>query len=174
MFDFRNKRVLVVGGSSGIGEGTAKAFAESGADVMIASRHQSKLEAAAARIGHHVAIAQLDTTNEGAVQEFFENAAPFDHVVVSAAQTSGGPVRQLPLDKAYEAMNSKFWGAYRVARAARINEGGTLTLISGYLSVRPAHRSCRARSMPHWSRSVAGWHSSSRPPGCESIPSPLA
>jgi NAD(P)-dependent dehydrogenase (short-subunit alcohol dehydrogenase family) len=34
-------------------------------------------------------------------------------------------------------MNSKFWGAYRVARAARIAPKGSLTLVSGYLSIRP-------------------------------------
>lgn len=38
-------------------------------------------------------------------------------------------------------MNSKFWGAYRVARAASIREGGSLTLISGFLSVRPSKSS---------------------------------
>src|SRR5215475_6555812 len=31
----------------------------------------------------------------------------------------------------------KFWGAWRVARAAEIRAGGSLTLVSGFLSVRP-------------------------------------
>jgi NAD(P)-dependent dehydrogenase (short-subunit alcohol dehydrogenase family) len=35
-------------------------------------------------------------------------------------------------------MDSKFWGAYRVARAARIQGAGSLTLISGFLSERPS------------------------------------
>jgi NAD(P)-dependent dehydrogenase (short-subunit alcohol dehydrogenase family) len=35
-------------------------------------------------------------------------------------------------------MESKFWGSYRVARAAKINEGGSLTFVSGFLSVRPS------------------------------------
>jgi NAD(P)-dependent dehydrogenase (short-subunit alcohol dehydrogenase family) len=35
-------------------------------------------------------------------------------------------------------MESKFWGAYRVARAVKIREGGSLTLVSGLLSVRPS------------------------------------
>jgi NAD(P)-dependent dehydrogenase (short-subunit alcohol dehydrogenase family) len=137
MFEMTGKRVLVVGGSSGIGQSTAKAFAGAGADVTIASRLQTKLDSAAERIGYPIATAVLDTTDDAAVEAFFAAAGRFDHVVVSAAQTTGGPVRELPLTKAYEAMNSKFWGAYRVARAVQINERGTLTLISGYLSVRP-------------------------------------
>jgi NAD(P)-dependent dehydrogenase (short-subunit alcohol dehydrogenase family) len=35
-------------------------------------------------------------------------------------------------------MESKFWGAYRVARAARIKDGGSLTIVSGFLAVRPS------------------------------------
>src|SRR5262249_57748521 len=34
-------------------------------------------------------------------------------------------------------MEGKFWGAWRVARAAEIRAGGSLTLVSGFLSVRP-------------------------------------
>ena len=54
MFDLKNKRVLVVGGSSGIGEGIAIACANEGAKLMIASRSEDKLKAAAANIGHGV------------------------------------------------------------------------------------------------------------------------
>ncbi len=136
---FSGQRALVVGGSSGIGEAVAKAFAEAGAQVTIASRSQAKLDAAAGRIGHGVQTAVLDTTDDAAVEAFFAGAGSFDHIVVSAAQTPGGPVRTLPLEDAYQAMQSKFWGAYRVARAARINERGTLTFISGFLSVRPGN-----------------------------------
>jgi hypothetical protein len=35
-------------------------------------------------------------------------------------------------------MESKFWGAYRIARAARISEGGSITFASGILSKRPS------------------------------------
>ena len=34
-------------------------------------------------------------------------------------------------------MESKFWGAWRVARTAEFRAGGSLTLVSGFLSVRP-------------------------------------
>lgn len=35
-------------------------------------------------------------------------------------------------------MNSKFWGAYRLTKAARLNDGGSITLTSGFLSHRPS------------------------------------
>ena len=135
------KKILIVGGSSGIGAATAQAFAQLGANVTIASRSQAKLDLVAKEIGSDVSTAVLDTTNEVEVDDFFASAGKFDHVVVTAAQTPGGPIRQLALADAYAAMNSKFWGAYRVARAAKIVEGGSLTLISGFLSVRPSKTS---------------------------------
>lgn len=141
MNKLEGKKVLVVGGSSGIGEAAARELAGLGAEVTIASRDPLKLQAAATRIGGAVRTAVLDTANDAGLETFFAAQGEFDHVVVSAAQTASGPVRQLPLVDAYAAMNSKFWGAYRVARAARIAEGGSLTLVSGFLGVRPSKTS---------------------------------
>lgn len=131
-------RVLVVGGSSGIGLATAVAAAKAGGSVTIASRSKTKLDAALAGIGGDARAVVLDTGDEAAVERFFANEGAWDHVVVSAAQTSTGPVRTLGLPEAKAAMESKFWGAYRVARAVKIRDGGSLTLVSGLLSARPS------------------------------------
>ncbi|WP_431208992.1 SDR family oxidoreductase [Burkholderia cepacia] len=136
-----DQRVLVIGGSSGIGEATARAFAEAGATVTIASRDAARLAASKDRIGYGVSTGVMDITDDASVRAFVDSAGEFDHVVVSAAQTATGPVRGLALDDAYAAMDSKFWGAYRVARAVRIRQGGSLTFVSGFLSVRPSKNS---------------------------------
>ncbi len=137
MFSFTNQDVLVVGGSSGIGLATAKAFAAAGARVTIASRSEDKLDAAVKELGGEAKARVLDTGNAQAVEDFL-SAHTWNHVVVSAAKTPSGPVRQLSLEDAHKAMESKFWGAYRVARAARIKDGGSLTIVSGFLAVRPS------------------------------------
>ena len=134
----KNARVLVLGGSSGIGLATAAAAADAGASVTIASRSRSKLDAALAQLGGNARAVVLDTGDEAAVERFFADEALWDHIVISAAQTPSGPVRVLGLANAKSAMESKFWGAYRVARAAKIAEGGSLTFVSGFLSVRPS------------------------------------
>ncbi|MBE7218970.1 MAG: SDR family oxidoreductase [Caulobacteraceae bacterium] len=133
-----NTHALVVGGSSGIGLATARLMAAEGATVTIASRSRAKLDAAVEVLGPTTDAAELDTGDDAAVERFFAGRAPFDHIVVSAAQTPSGPVRGLSLEDARRAMESKFWGAYRIARAARITEGGSLTFVSGFLSVRPS------------------------------------
>ena len=45
------------------------------------------------------------------------------------------------MDDVRATMDSKFWGAWRVARAAEFRQGGSLTLVSGYLSIRPRQNS---------------------------------
>jgi NAD(P)-dependent dehydrogenase (short-subunit alcohol dehydrogenase family) len=133
-----NTQVLVIGGSSGIGLATAVAAGEAGASVTIASRSRVTLDTALGSIRGTGRAVVLDTRDQSELERFFMAEGPWDHVVVSAAQTPTGPVRTLGLADANAAMESKFWGAYRVARAAKIKDGGSLTFISGFLSVRPS------------------------------------
>ena len=114
------QRVLVIGASGGIGGATADAFASAGADVARPTRDA------------------LDITDDASVEAFFATEGAFDHVVIAAAKTKTGPVAALALDDAQAAMNSKFFGAYRVARAAKVNDGGSITFVSGFLSQRPS------------------------------------
>ena len=138
MQSLSNQRVLVVGGSSGIGLATAVQASEADAEVVIASRSQAKLDEAMKSLGPKAKAVVLDTGDDAAIERFFAAEAAFDHIVVSAAQTATGPSRSMSLSDAKQSMDSKFWGAYRVARAAKFNERATLTFITGFLAVRPS------------------------------------
>ncbi|MGY4480277.1 SDR family oxidoreductase [Bradyrhizobium sp. USDA 3364] len=134
----KESRFLVVGGSSGIGLAVAMEAAKAGAAVTIASRSRAKLDVALADLGSSVQGRQLDTTDDAVVESFFASEAAWDHVVVSAAETTNGPVRKIDLAAARATMDSKFWGVYHVARSVRIRERGSLCLVSGFRSVRPS------------------------------------
>src|SRR5258705_13549024 len=85
-------RVLVLGGSSGIGLATAKAAAAAGAKVTLASRSNDKVNAAAMQVGKGAVGVPIDTTNDTALEAFFSKQPEWDHIVVSvAAGRSGGP-----------------------------------------------------------------------------------
>ena len=129
------KKVVVVGGSSGIGLATAELAKREGAAVIIASRNATRLDAIAEKL-NAIAIA-TDVTNDESVENLFRRAGPVDHVVITAAQLRTGPFKTVPMDDVRSTMESKFWGAWRVAREAQINAGGSLTLVTGLLSVKP-------------------------------------
>lgn len=138
MIDFTGQKILVVGGSSGIGRATAKLAAGMGGEVVIASRSAQKVEAAVKAIGGSTAGRVLDATDETAVTAFFADGTEWDHVIVSGSEVTMAPVRELDPAAAHAAFDSKFWGFYRVARAARIRPGGSLSVVAGFLATRPA------------------------------------
>jgi NAD(P)-dependent dehydrogenase (short-subunit alcohol dehydrogenase family) len=128
-------KVVVVGGSSGIGLATAELAMREGAEVIIASRNADRLNAVAATLGARAIAA--DVTSDESVENLFRACGPVDHVVVTAAQLRSGPFKSVAMEDVRATMEGKFWGAWRVARFAEIRPGGSLTLVSGYLSIRP-------------------------------------
>jgi len=131
----KGKKVVVVGGSSGIGLATAELAKREGADVIVASRNVAKLDAVAEKL-NAIAI-PADVTSDDSVAKLFRNCGPVDHVVVTAAQLRTGPFKTVSMEDVRATMEGKFWGAWRVAKSAEIRPGGSLTLVSGYLSIRP-------------------------------------
>jgi NAD(P)-dependent dehydrogenase (short-subunit alcohol dehydrogenase family) len=131
----KDKTVVVVGGSSGIGLATAEMARREGAHVIVASRNKARLELAAKNIDA-VAI-PADVTSDESVSDLFRRCGPVDHVVVTAAQLRTGPFKVVAMEDVRSTMESKFWGAWRVARSADIRAGGSLTFVTGFLSVRP-------------------------------------
>lgn len=129
------KKVVVIGGSSGIGLATAELAKGQGAEIIIASRSAAKLDPVAERL--KVAAIPTDVTSDQSVAELFRRTGPVDHVVLTAAQLRTGPFKTVPMEDVRGTMEGKFWGAWRVAREAEIRPGGSLTLVTGFLSVRP-------------------------------------
>jgi NAD(P)-dependent dehydrogenase (short-subunit alcohol dehydrogenase family) len=129
------KKVVVIGGSSGIGLATAELAKAEGAEVTIASRNATRLDEVAAKL--KVAAIPVDVTDDESVAALFRKSGAVDHVVVTAAQLRTGPFKSVAMADVRATMESKFWGAWRVAREAEFRPGGSLTLVSGFLSVRP-------------------------------------
>ena len=140
MGSLKNGRVVVVGGSSGIGLATAAHLHAAGARVVIASRSLAKLEKAEQAIGKPIEKHALDVTSEPEVADFFERIGAFDHLVITSAGVAVAPFLELKIDAAKEFFESKFWGAYRLAYygARRISKEGSITFISGAASHRAA------------------------------------
>ncbi len=132
------KRVVVIGGSSGMGLEIAKTMHKHGYEVIIASRSKEKLEKARKEIGK-VAAHVLDMRNEKELSRFFSKIGPFDHLVTSAADFLREPFLKGTSEEARNYFDSKFWGQYYAAKyaAPKIRKGGSITFFSGASNDKP-------------------------------------
>lgn len=135
----KGKRVVVLGGTSGIGLAVANAFLDESAQVIIASRSASKLSDAKVKLGGKVEGYEIDFRSEEKVADFFKKVGKFDHLVVTAGEGAMGHFSELPVATVREAFDSKFWGQYISVLAALpyFNNESSITLTSGVYGVRP-------------------------------------
>jgi NAD(P)-dependent dehydrogenase (short-subunit alcohol dehydrogenase family) len=139
---FAGQRVIVVGASAGIGEATARRFAEDGASVVITGRSKERLDAAAARIGRPVEVRELDATDGEAVRSFFAAGATIDHLVLAASPgaVGAGPFAGITPDALRQAFDGKLFAFVSVLQAALpvLRADGSVTMISA-VSARVAY-----------------------------------
>lgn len=142
---FENKKIVIVGGSSGIGYAVAQKALNVGAQVVIASRSNERLHTAARQLGERVQTEVVDASDEQSVADFFRRVGHFDHLAVTIKpQLPSGRFLENDVDAAIAAFDAKFWGQYRLAKhgAQYIRQNGSIAFTSGIASRRgyPATR----------------------------------
>ncbi|MFI5609611.1 SDR family oxidoreductase [Amycolatopsis sp. NPDC051903] len=133
------RRVVVLGGTSGIGLATALAAAEEGAQVTVASSRQSSVDAALTRLPSDATGQALDLTDAAAVRAFFAGHGEFDHLAFTAGEPlSLTPIDTLDLDVARGFFTLRYFGAVGAVQAAapHLRPGGSITLTSGTAGTR--------------------------------------
>jgi NAD(P)-dependent dehydrogenase (short-subunit alcohol dehydrogenase family) len=135
-----DKRIVVLGGSSGIGLATAQAAAQAGAAVVIASSQQARLDAALATLPASAEGHAVDLSDAGLVQAFFARLGAFDHLVYTAGEALAlGTLASTDLETARRFFDTRYWGAYLSAKhgSPHIRPGGSIVFSSGIAAVRP-------------------------------------
>jgi NAD(P)-dependent dehydrogenase (short-subunit alcohol dehydrogenase family) len=135
------KKVVVVGGTSGIGFATAQAAARAGAAVTIASSSDERVDSALRRLPDGTEGHVADASDEQALGNLFERVGDFDHLVFTAGEPlAPAEFGKLDLDDARAFFEIRYWGALAAAKHAsrRIRPGGSIILSSGQAGGRPA------------------------------------
>ncbi|KAF8594249.1 NAD(P)-binding protein [Ceratobasidium sp. AG-I] len=147
-----DKKVIVIGGSSGIGYGVAAAALSNGASVVISSSSQPKVDAAVERLkqsiegreGITVTGQAFDIKDYPALTGFLTKEAPFDHLAITAgdvpklgAAEPGSDLRE----QLQSSFDIRYWGVMNAAHHIHTNglvrPGGSLTMTTGASQARP-------------------------------------
>ena len=134
------KRVIVLGGSSGLGLATAIAAAAEGAKVVIVSGNRQRINEALTRLPAGSEGHTADLSDERNIRSFFEGAGNFDHLVYTAGENLVlNKISDISLEEAHSFFNLRYWGALAAVKygAPHINKGGSINLTGGIASPRP-------------------------------------
>ncbi|CAE6419302.1 unnamed protein product [Rhizoctonia solani] len=142
----RGKKVVVIGGSSGIGREVAAAALANGASVVISSSSQERVDAAVKRLKQapdaSVKGESFDIQDFDALKSFLSQEGPFDHLAITAGRLG---LNNFPNEEVNETtkgrFDTKYWpvivAAQHIYKNKLINAGGSIVLTSGTGVMRP-------------------------------------
>lgn len=113
----KGKRVLVTGGSKGIGRACAAAFVAEGATVMLASRDPNTLATTAEAIGGDTRFRATDLSVRGEAEKLCEWAGNLDILVNNAGAIPGGDLQKVDEETWRKAWDLKVFGYINLTRA---------------------------------------------------------
>lgn len=145
-----DKRVVIIGGTSGVGLAVANAAAHEGAYVIVASSRQASIDEALKQLPDSVEGRVLNVLEESAVKEFFANLGKIDHLVFTAGEElQMKNIDDLTITEARKFFDTRYWGAFTSVKyaAPNISSGGSIVLTSASVAVRPAPGTATAASI---------------------------
>jgi NAD(P)-dependent dehydrogenase (short-subunit alcohol dehydrogenase family) len=127
------ERVVIVGGTSGIGLATAQYLVDGGHEVIITGRDTGKLRAALDKLGKNAEGASVDARDQEATRTFFTALGRVDHTVITATGIGGmSPFHELSAADFRQAAEDKLLAHTITAQAALevLRADGSLTFVT--------------------------------------------
>jgi NAD(P)-dependent dehydrogenase (short-subunit alcohol dehydrogenase family) len=117
-------KIVIVGASGTVGSAVSN---------LLATQHEI------VRVGRSQGDATVDMTDGASIAALFAGIGRFDALVVASGNVAFAPLTELTDEQWQLGLESKLMGQVKLTRAAipYLNEGGSITLISGILSEEP-------------------------------------
>ncbi|WP_374404232.1 SDR family oxidoreductase [Niveibacterium sp.] len=137
MMSLAQHRILIIGGSNGMGLAAAQRLARKGAEVFIAGRSQAKLDAALGQIEGRATGVVADFTDAASLAAAAERIGRLDHLVLAASSNAAwGPFVHTSADALRQAMEGKLIGYWQSLQAMLpiLRRDGSVVMLSGAAS----------------------------------------
>ena len=132
-----NQRILIIGGSSGMGLASARRLVNAGAEVIVSGRDAARLDAAVTALGGKATGIAADFTDPASLEALMQRVGRLDHLVLAAAGAAAwGPFAQLPVEAVRTALNTKLLGYWQSLQAALpvLRKDGSVIFMTGAAS----------------------------------------
>jgi NAD(P)-dependent dehydrogenase (short-subunit alcohol dehydrogenase family) len=155
------QRIVIIGGSSGIGYATADCALAEGAQVTIVSNNPARVKAAISHLGRSALGGVVNVLEEASVARFFGGIAAFDHLIYTVSDLGphllSASLTQRDSAAAAEALSVNRWGALMAIKHAqvRLSSNGSITLTDRFLAHRAREGSEPNTVFEHMTRSLA-------------------
>jgi len=136
----QSHRIVILGGTSGIGLATAERAAADGATVIVASSSPDRIDAALERLPASAEGYTVNVRHPEEIRDLFNRLGSFDHLAFTAGETLQiGAIADTDLEPARRALDVRVWGAYATFKHAvpHLRPGGSIVLSSGIAGTRP-------------------------------------
>jgi NAD(P)-dependent dehydrogenase (short-subunit alcohol dehydrogenase family) len=134
-------RILIAGGSSGIGLATARVLIEHGCEVIISGRSASKLKSAQQALGANAASSCFDASDASERKSALCKIGAVDHVVIALSGGKGaGPISSLTPADLEGGFHAKFFAHFGLTQDVlpHLSDTGSITYVSA-ISARAAN-----------------------------------
>lgn len=131
------QRILIIGGSNGMGLATAQRLARAGAEVFIAGRTQARLDAALATISGRAEGLVVDFSDPASLAGAGQRLGRIDHLVLAASSNAAwGPFAQISADTLRRALEGKLLGYWQALQAMLpiLRRDGSVAMLTGAAS----------------------------------------
>ncbi|MGH1467932.1 MAG: SDR family NAD(P)-dependent oxidoreductase [Bdellovibrionales bacterium] len=134
MRDFKNQKVVITGGTSGIGLATAKKFIEGGAEVLVTGRNKQKLEKVKEELGSSIMVLQSDVSNLDDINKLRDKVSEswqkFDILFANAGVAINNSMGVTSEEFFSNTFNINVRGVFFCVEklASLINDGGSIVL----------------------------------------------
>ena len=123
MFDVSGKRVVITGGTGGIGAGLVAGFLNAGATVVVSARNQAALAEAEAKYHgkSQITFLEADLMSDQSIIQFIKESnnslGGIDVLVQAHGNVFPGPAKEMSLDTWHEQLQVNLTATFRLAQA---------------------------------------------------------
>jgi NAD(P)-dependent dehydrogenase (short-subunit alcohol dehydrogenase family) len=133
------RRLLVAGGTAGLGRAIAQHYADQGWSVVLTGRDADRAAAVAAEIGGDTRGLALELAEPEAIGEALADVGPLDHIVITAIDRDANTVRDYDVKRASYLVTMKLIGYTEVVHALlpRLSDDASIVMFGGLARDRP-------------------------------------